>query len=83
MKKQNSLIYVVKAIDHDMWGIWTAHVVDDNCIEYTATIRTTWLNVNHYYFADDLAIIDMQPYNSDQWQDWQEHAEFARIKAYK
>ena len=63
---EDNLMYVVKHINLKVLGIIIAHVVNDDCTEFTAILRKEWI-LNDYYKYTDLNIINLTPYDSDYW----------------
>ena len=68
MKKVNTeLWYVNKAIGFKPFHIAKAHIIDDDCNEYIATIAQDWV-CNGYNKPEELAIVNLQPYDRNEWK---------------
>lgn len=77
MKKvKTTLWYVNKAYMIPLFNITKAHIVDDDCNEYIATIKASTL-FRDYYRPSDLDIIDLEPYNREYFQKLEFELEYA------
>lgn len=67
MKKvKTTTWYVSKAYIFDCFKIMKAHIIDDDCNEYIATIKGNWI-ISGYYSPKELNILDLEPYDSTEW----------------
>lgn len=68
MKKVNTeLWYVNKGFGFKPFHIVKAHIIDDDCNEFIATIAQdrVWKGYNK---PEELDIINLQPYDRDEWE---------------
>lgn len=67
MKKvKTTTWYVSKAYIFKCFNLMKAHIVDDDCNEYIATIKGDWI-IRGYHLPEKLNIIDLEPYDRDEW----------------
>lgn len=71
--------YINKAIIFDTFRIIKAHIIDDDCNEYEATIKGDWI-CRGYEKPENLDIIDLQPYNKIVWETMQNDIEYTKAK---
>ena len=77
MKKINTTTwYVSKAYIFPCFNLMKAHIVDDDCNEYTATIKGAWI-VRGYYSPAELEILDLEPYSREEWRRLNAEAEYS------
>ena len=79
MKNNTTTWYAVKVIIFDTFKIMKAHIVDDDCNEYIATIKGEWLG-SGYHRPEDLNIIDLEPYNRETWYEMEDEIEYTKAK---
>lgn len=80
MKNVNTTVwYVAKAIIFDVFKIIKAHIVDDDCNEYIATIKGEWLGRGYHGF-EALNIIDLEAYDKNTWYDMENDIDYVRAK---
>ena len=76
MKKVNTTLwYVNKAYIFDCFKIIKAHIIDDDCNEYIATIKGDWV-ISGYYSPSQLSIIDLEPYDRNEWHKLDDQFEY-------
>lgn len=79
MKKvKTTTWYVSKAYIFDCFKIMKAHIVDDDCNEYIATIKGDWI-MRGYYTPKQLQIIDLEPYDRDEWHKLDDQFEYTHF----
>lgn len=66
MKSPTTLWYVNKALILSSFKIVKAHIIDDDCSEYIATIKADWIHRN-WYGPNELQILDLEPYDRETW----------------
>lgn len=65
---KTDLLYVVKVVECGIMNLAKAHIVDDYCNEYIAIIKLNGCSIlKGYYKPRELDIIDLETYNSDEF----------------
>ena len=73
--KTTTLWHVSKALLISGFNLIKAHIVDDDCSEYIATIKGDWIHRN-WYSPEELQILDCEPYDRDEWNKLDDEADY-------
>ena len=76
MKNVNTeLWYVNKGFCFKPFHIVKAHIIDDDCNEYIATIAQDWV-CKGYNKPEELAIVNLQPYDREEWKSMEDEVDY-------
>ena len=76
MKKvKTTTWYLNKALIFKCFKVMKAHIIDDDCNEYIAIIKGEWV-MRGYYRPEELAIIDLEPYDRATWNALEDEFEY-------
>lgn len=72
---KTELWYVNKGFVFKPFHIVKAHVIDDYCNEFIATIAQDWV-CKGYNKSEELALIYLQPYDKDEWKAMEDEVDY-------
>lgn len=79
MKKaiaSSGTIYIAKGYYDEFTSLYTLHIADDNCNEYTVHLYSTHLYRRGYTSPDKFADAIVRPYNRSYWSNLEQDSEY-------
>ena len=82
LNKKSDLYYINKAIVFKPFNLMKVHLVDDDCNEFIATVKGTYIPTHAYIAPSEISIIDYEEYNRTVWDAMEQYLEYERAEKF-